>query len=629
MKNYLIYLSKTSLLLLYSFSLFSMENKRELMDSLCIEETIEQIMERDIQEDAELIIRPKHLIPSLELQDNKSLLKKELYYDESISHNDSIIRSPQNVSLNFTSITLSDTFALPPDSDGGVGPSQYLTVVNGRIRSHSKFTGAADGIINTSLSNFFNSVRNGAGTTDPRVKYDRLTSRWFVLCINVQSGSNRILLAVSNSSILTAGTVWSFFFLDQASVNPAGDAGLFFDFPTFGIDNNALYIGGNLFDSNDFYINSSVFVIQKSSAISGGPLVATAFRNFVNTGGPVTPQGVTNFDTSATQGFFLGSFNNTILSLRIISNPGSTTPTISSAILISIPTVAFPPDVPSSGSVNLLDSIDTRLAEPHIRNNQLWVTLNIGVDNTGSSTGTISRTGCRWYQFNLTNPLSPALVQSGTLFDSAATNPTFYWMPSIMTSGQGHMALGFSVAGATQFANAGTVGRLVNNATGTLGTPVLYTASSTAYNVQSGTQRWGDYSITSIDPDDNMTMWTIQEFCNATNSYGCQVAKLLAPVPAAVSSATPPIAARGLSSVNITINGTTINGSGFYDPGVGFANHISSQISGGVVVNSVTYISPTSVVININTQFATTGVKNVIVRNPDDQISSGNVLIII
>src|SRR5437764_14963217 len=102
-----------------------------------------------------------------------------------------------------------------------------------------------------------------------------------------------------------------------------------------------------------------------------------------------------------------------------------------------------------------------------------------------------------------------------------------------MTSGQGHTALGFSTAGTSEYANAATVGRLSGDALGTTGTPELYTNSSTAHNAPYS--RWGDYSMTSLDPLDDMTMWTVQEFCDATNSYGVRVVKLLAPPPATPS----------------------------------------------------------------------------------------------
>ena len=78
-----------------------------------------------------------------------------------------------------------DTNSLPPDTMGDIGPTQYLVGINGRIRTVSKATGLADGVLNASFNTFFASVRNGAGTSDPRVRFDRRTGRWFVAMINV------------------------------------------------------------------------------------------------------------------------------------------------------------------------------------------------------------------------------------------------------------------------------------------------------------------------------------------------------------------------------------------------------------------------------------------------------------
>ncbi len=80
---------------------------------------------------------------------------------------------------------------------------------------------------------------------------------------------------------------------------------------------------------------------------------------------------------------------------------------------------------------------------------------------------------------------------------------------------------------------------------------------------------------------------------------------------------------------NVTITGTVVNGSGFYDPGAGFNCRIDATVTGGVIVNSVTYNSPTSVTLNLNTTAASTGTQNVTIINPDGQSLTGNNLIII
>ncbi len=532
---------------------------------------------------------------------------------------------------NFLGATYADTNVFPPDSMGAVGPTQYIVALNNRIRSFNKTTGLADGVLNVNPDVFFSSVRNGSQTSDPRIRYDRLSGRWFIVMINV-STPNRILIAVSDNAsagIISNSTVWTLFFIPIDSTHPVISSSCLADYPTLGIDANALYIGTNnfcpSFDSSDGY------VVRKSSVLGGGPLVVTVFRGLVpnaSLDGPFTPQGVDNYDPLATQGYFIGvsALHFGELVLRRVSNP-ATTPSLSGNVLITVPTTSYPLSVPHQGNngglIGNLDALDDRLFAAHLRNGSLWTAHNIAVDNTGAGTLTGDRDGSRWYEItNLTG--TPILVQSGTVFDSTTPDPRFYWIPSIMVSGQGHAALGFSTAGTLYHADAATVGRLANDALGTTGIPELYTNSITAYNPSGdpGTstlqpRRWGDYSYTSLDPGDDMTMWTIQEFCNATNSYGVQVVKLFAPPPATPASASPSIVPAGRSSVDIVVTGTSVAGSGFFDPGVGF-NHIGAVI-GGVIVNSITYTNPTHVTVNISTVGSTPGSFAVTVTNPDGQ----------
>jgi hypothetical protein len=158
-------------------------------------------------------------------------------------------------------------------------------------------------------------------------------------------------------------------------------------------------------------------------------------------------------------------------------------------------------------------------------------------------------------------------------------------------------------------------------------------SSSTSYNVQAtNPQRWGDFSQVVVDPNDNMTMWTIQEYCDATNSWAERVVQLKAPLPATPTTATsvPP----GSPSTNTTVTGTSVNGSGFFDPGTdpggpGFPSRISASVSGGVTVNSITFNSPTSVTLNVNTTSASNGKKNVTITNGDGQSVTGDTILFV
>jgi len=96
--------------------------------------------------------------------------------------------NPQTLGTSFLGLELSTSGALPPDSQGDVGSTQVLVCSNGRISVYSK--AGILGALNSDLDVFFNSVRNGAGVTDPHIRYDRLSARWFIVAINTQAPPN-------------------------------------------------------------------------------------------------------------------------------------------------------------------------------------------------------------------------------------------------------------------------------------------------------------------------------------------------------------------------------------------------------------------------------------------------------
>ncbi len=566
--------------------------------------------------------------------------------------------SSQSAGLGFTAATLADTQAFPPDSMGAIGPSQFVLAVNGRIRSFNKQTGLRDGVLDADMDIFFQSVMtppvSNNFTSDPRIRYDRLSQRWFVTIIDVpgKAGAlpNRILLAVSDGPTLTSSTVWTFFYFRHDLVSPSGDSGNFADYPTLGIDRNALYMGVNIFGTRGqgSFSDTTGFVIRKSSVLGAGPIVVTAFRGLVskvqgiNTG-PYTPQGVDNPDAASNEGYFIGADAGLYgrLALRRVSNPGGT-PSISGNILISIPlnggTISVPHLGNTGGAAGNLDGLDYRLIMAQMRNGHLWTCENIAVNNTGSPSGTDSRMGVRWYELSgLASGQTPAVVQSGTVYQPSASNTTDqrnYWMGSINVSGQGHAVIGFSVAGANEHINAGYAGRLAADAAGTMGEPVLFTSSSSAYNPPSDPgsaegRRWGDYSYTSVDPDDDMTMWTVQQFCDAPNSYGLRVLRILAPPPATPTDCSPATINSGATNVDVTVRGLSTNGSGFFDPGTGFSNHIAAAFSGsGITVHSVRYVDPTNLLLNISAGSGASGARYLTVHNPDGQsATSGSAIL--
>ena len=203
---------------------------------------------------------------------------------------------------------------------GAVGPTQYVVFVNGRLVTFNKTTGVADGVLNADPDVFFASVTQRlASTSDPRIRYDRLTGRWFLVIINV-STPNRILFAVSDAAsdgTITGGTVWTFFFITIAT-HAAGDLQ---HLPRRLPDarrrrqravhrhQQLLRFAGQTFNSTDGY------VVRKSSILGAGPIVVTVFRGLVANAAAVGPVHARRASTTSTrpstEGYFIGVDNAT------------------------------------------------------------------------------------------------------------------------------------------------------------------------------------------------------------------------------------------------------------------------------------------------------------------------------
>ncbi|MCL4543856.1 MAG: hypothetical protein M1118_04530 [Chloroflexi bacterium] len=248
------------------------------------------------------------------------------------------IAGPTNVDSGF----------VPPDTMGAVGPAQFMFTVNGRFQAFAK-NGAHTLILNVPDATFWGNIADPSGVTDPHVRYDRLSGRWFITEIDVPAGDNHILLAVSSGSDLSTAS-WTKYAISATGTGAAQDQGCFADYDTPGIDANGIYVGANMFPGTGsctgfVYLHSNVYVVQKSSALSGGPLNVTSFYNVTNglTGpGPYIPQGVDSVDTLAT-GYIVGldiaafaTGSLTDLSVLKVNNPGSTTPTLSGPSTIAL-----------------------------------------------------------------------------------------------------------------------------------------------------------------------------------------------------------------------------------------------------------------------------------------------------
>jgi hypothetical protein len=530
---------------------------------------------------------------------------------------------------NFTALTLAEISATPPDGYIAAGPTQVIVISNGRLISFSRSTGARDNVLNLTPNAFFTLVRAGGSVFGGRIRFDSATNRWFIT-MATDATPGRVVIAVSNSATISSSTVWNLSAFD----NTFNSSSCRIDGPTLGLDASALYVGVNQFCQGAYWATSG-FVVRKNSTYTGSAPQVTRFDLAATaTGaGPFAPMGVDNADGSSTSGYFIGVDNTAFgrLVLRRVTNPGAVSPsvpTISSDISLVVAATALPISVRHNGNTGgeagHIAGLDDRLTSATLRNGRIWTAHAIGVDASGNASA--YRNGVRWYEIGSVDS-SPSLVQSGTIFASTAPGSLGernYWNPSLAVTST-RAVLGFNTAGSGEFVNAGVAERLSTDALGTFGTPTLYTSSAAAYNLSStgdtsAGRRWGNYSATVADSCDGSTVWALQQYVNATDSYALQVAKLVnAVAPPTPVSVAPAVVARDRASIDITV---TASGAGaLLDSSL--SCRLGASIA-GVTVNSVTYLSPTSARLNISTTGAALGARTITLTNPDGQSATSS-----
>jgi hypothetical protein len=402
---------------------------------------------------------------------------------------------PPSLGQNFVGPRLGDTGAgyLPPDTCGSVGIDHFVAVVNANISVYVKSTGTR--VLNSSLNSFFLGQDAGA---DPRCVFDPHSQRFIVLSTNF---SDRIFIAVSTTSNPT-GTWFKTSFL----VSQDADAASWPDYPTLGVDQNGIYTSSYMVGG---VFGMSIFALDKAPMIAGSPSLGTitAWRQLPWEG---AIQPCVTYGTPSGE-YLVSRRNATSLRIRRV-NPPLTAPTLTEVGNVTIPNHSGPPDVPALGSVAPLDALDTRPMNAVYRNGSVWTAHGISVS---------SRAAIRWYQIN---PVSVTTQQVGTISD-----PVLGYMDgSISVNSNGDLALGFSGSHAGQHAAAYFTGRNAGDPAGATATPILLRAGQGTYNYadSGGSNRWGDYSLTSVDPVDDFTVWTIQEYARTGNNWGTWIGEL-------------------------------------------------------------------------------------------------------
>jgi hypothetical protein len=427
------------------------------------------------------------------------------------------------IGMNFPGVAFgSDSAAFPPDTTGAAGLFHYVEFVNGQFAVFDKTTGQRVKSV-SDLQFWANAgvtLSSQLEVSDPRLVFDAGSGRWFAVMIDVDTvsmGANRFLLAVSATDDPTG--IWRGI---AFAADPVGSS--FADFPTLGVDAFGIYLSGDLFDSAGNETGAITVSIPKPSLLANPPTTAGLTRSAtlshsargwilqpaVVTGTPSTPElfvavSDLGLDFRAHSGLQLSAVQTGTLALDGVT----TVPTPS----YSVPINPVQPD----GSTTLDDG-DARISSVSRRVGDILYAVH-GTEVSG-------RAAIQWFKIDA---VAKTMIESGIITN--ATLDLFY--PSIAANETGQVVIGCNGSSASTFVSAyAFVGDIAAGHLKFTG-PMLLKSGLASYRVHSdtGTDRWGDYSATVVDPSDRNQFWTIQMFPLNAATWATQITQIILGAP--------------------------------------------------------------------------------------------------
>jgi hypothetical protein len=313
-----------------------------------------------------------------------------------------------------------------------------------------------------------------------------------------------------------------------------------FDYPGFAVDEEAVYITGNMFRfvTNAGATFNRLWIVDKgvgSGGLYDGGTSTTASLNPAGTSGLVInyqPAHVFGAGGIPGGGGTIGTFligytgltsggpgaNEAVSIIRVNSPLGATSLSASTVTVSDMEDVGgifgFPalPDAPQSGTATLVEVNDRRTLHAVWRNNALWATTTIN-PNSGADAG---QTTAHWWELDTSavpgGPLT--LADEGDIGGEDVATGAYTFFPSVAVDPCGNAGFGFSASASTIFPGAYYTARYASDAAGTVQSSGTLAAGTDYYIRTFGgpRNRWGDYSGMALDPDNEATFWVFNEY---------------------------------------------------------------------------------------------------------------------
>jgi hypothetical protein len=420
--------------------------------------------------------------------------------------------------------------AVPPDTNGDVGPNHYVQWVNLAYAVWNKSGTLLYGpVFGNTIWQGFGGLCETRNSGDPIALYDPIADRWFLSQLAfINPDQYHQCIAVSQTSDPTGPWYRYDYFLSDVRLN---------DYPKFGVWPDAYYMSVNEFNgATQAWAGQGVFAFERAKMLVGAKAKFVYFNllsvnaNFggalpADLDGPrLPPAGAPNpfvemddnaFGWTPIDRFSIWNFHVDWVTLLNSTFGQNGQPDQ----VVDIGAAGFPFDsnlcnwgncVPIPGG-RTVDTLADRLMYRNAYRNygdHEALALSHSVD-----VNSLDRAGVRWYEMRKTGgPWS--IWRAGT----HSTDTLHRWMGSAAMDGMGDLAVAYNVASSALNPEIRYAGRLAGDPSGALSQTesTLVTGGGT----QTGASRWGDYSMLAIDPTDDCTFWFTGEYYAVTSGAG-------------------------------------------------------------------------------------------------------------
>ena len=396
------------------------------------------------------------------------------------------------------------TNGFPPDPYVAVGPNHIIQVVNTSFRISDK---AGNTLKTIQANSWYQSVLPNSGAFDPKVHYDHLAHRWFMVWDNQNDATLTAYFLVSISDDDNPLGTW-FNWALPANVYGSTNSGTWQDYEGVGYDQQAYYITGRHFGFASGYFGNAVRILPKAQFLGGTPGQITwtdfwALRDLSGRDMDVVRPSVVY--SSPNEYYLAGppsiGGGGSYFAVFRITNPLGT-PSIS---CVHVPVTAWS-EAGNAGQLGGGTGIETggsRLRqEPIYRDSSLWLVHS--VYNAGYS-------AVRYVRIN--TPTNTAVE------DVAFGTPGFWhYYAAMVVDKDNNMAITFTRSSDTSYASAGYMWRLSTDPPGFHPTETIRPGGGNYVVLGSGRNRWGDYMGAALDPADKNNMWFLTEYASAANT---------------------------------------------------------------------------------------------------------------